>query len=166
MDPFKLKQANEPAEDEVDIVASLEKELRSEKKAEVNTTQSQCVGSSGIELPDAPGQNEYLKAKAEKYAMQDDVKPGTGTTSILGDFNFLLDMQSMAAEQNSGLARSQSMAMAYSTMQNTDSSAQKIIESQMAYNLSASSFGLQDKERKSFKSAMKKSKFGNNTMYR
>lgn len=165
IDPFALHAATVPAEDETDIVEALEKELRAEKKADVKTSQSQQLGGSGIELPDAPGQNEYLKAKAEKYAMQDAVPEGAGTQSILGDFSFLLDMQSMAAMQNSRLTAGQTTAMAFSTIASKQTSAQKIIESQLAYNLSASSFGLQDKSQKSYNKAVKKSKFGNNRMY-
>ena len=164
-DPFVLKKLNVPEEEEVDIVAALEKELRAEKKDDVKANQSQQLGGSGIELPDAPGENNYLKQKAERYAMQDNVPQGAGTQSILADFSFLLDMQSMAAEQNSAMASNQTMAMAYSTL-SAQSSAEKIIESQLAYNLSASSFGLGDKERTAYGKAKKKSKFGNNKMYR
>ena len=164
-DPFILKQDNVPDGEEVDIVAALEKELRAEKKAEVKTNQSQQVGGSGVELPDAPGENEYLKRKAAKYAMQDNVPQGSGTQSTLADFSFLTDMQSMAAEQNSGLAANQTMAMVFATL-SAQPTAEKIVESQFAYNLAASSFGLRDKEKKTFKHAIKKSKFANNATYR
>lgn len=163
-DPFVLKKQNVPVEEETDIVASLEKDLRAEKKQELKTDQSQHLGGSGLELPDAPGQNLYLKAKAEKYAMQDPIKPGGGSQSVLADFSFILDMQSMAAEQNSSLASGQTMAMAFSTL-SAQPSANKIVESQMAYNLAAATFGKENNERKGLRNAQKSSKFGNNSMY-
>jgi hypothetical protein len=164
-DAFALAKNTVPVEEDTDIVAALEKDLRSEKKQEVKTEQSQQLGGSGIALPDAPGENEYLKQKAEKYAMQDDIKPGYGTNSCLGDFSFLLDMQSMAAEQNSSFASSQSMAMAFATLASQQSSPQKIVESQTAYNLAASQFGMAGKERKGIQNARKNNKFANNSVY-
>ncbi len=164
-DPFALKQGTVPDAGEVDIVAALEKELRAEKKEDVKTQQSQHLGGSGLELPDAPGQNQYLKAKAEKYAMQDNVPEGAGTRSVLGDFSFILDMTSMAAEQNSSFASNQTMAMAFSTLANAQSSAEKIVESQFAYNLAASSFGLKERDKKSVSNAKKHNRMGNNSMY-
>ncbi len=165
-DAFALAKNNVPVEEDTDVVAAIEKDLRAEKKQDVKTDQSQQLGGSGIELPDAEGENEYLKAKAEKYAMQDNVPEGYGVNTPLGDFSFLLDMQSMAAEQNSSIASNQAMAMAFSTLQSKQTSAQKIVESQLAYNLAAAQFGLQDKERAAYGKAKKKSKFGNNSVYR
>jgi hypothetical protein len=75
-------------------------------------------------------------------------------------------MQSMSATSNGSFASNQSMAMAFSTLQNAQSSAEKIVESQMSYNLAASSFGLQDRDRKSVANAKRHNKMGNNTMYR
>lgn len=164
-DPFMLEKTTVPQKEEVDVVAALEKELRSEKKKEVRSLTSQMVGSSGVELPDRPGQNTYLMRKAAKYAVEDNVKAGDGVQSKLGDFSSLLAQENMAAEQNSSFARNQLMAMAFSTIHNKSSPAEKIIESQTAYNLAASSFGLNDLEQKSFKRAQKRNKFRNNQLY-
>jgi hypothetical protein len=165
-DPFVLKKSNVPDEGETDVVAALEKELRSEKKQEIETKQSQILGSSGLELPDMPGQNLYLKEKAEKYAMVDNVPEGAGTRSSLGDFSFILDMQTMAANQQSSYASNQLMAMAYATLaSDAQTGAQKIVESQFAYDLTAATFGLHDREKKAISQAKKSNKMANNAMY-
>jgi hypothetical protein len=165
-DVAMLAKNNVPEQKEVDIVSELEKELRAEKKDNVETNQSQQLGGSGAIRPDMPGDNEYLKAKVAKYAQNDNVRSGMGTRSILADFSTILDMQSHAALQNSSLARNQTMAMAYSTLQAAAPQAERVIESQMSYNLAATTFGLADKSQKSYKRAIKSSKLGNNAMYR
>ncbi len=163
-DPFALKKANVADSSQTDVVAALEKELRSEKKAEVKSQQSQQLGSSGISLPDMPGQNLYLKEKAEKYAMQDYIPSGAQTQSRLGDFSFILDMQSMAANTPQ-LATNQEMAMAFSTLSNEQTAVAKMVESQFAYNLTASTFGMHDREKKAIAKARKSNSMLNNSMY-
>ena len=173
-DPFTLVKQTVPVEQDVDVVQQLEKELRAEKKAQVETSTAQMGGSSGVELPDLPGQNNYLIRKAKKYAVEDDIP--WWTISILGDFSALLAQQSMAAEQSkftpisqlgkpSAIAHNQVMAMAFSTLHNNQNTAQKIVESQTAYNLAASSFGLRDMERKALKTARKRNKLDNDSLY-
>ncbi len=165
-DPFALKKGNVPEQSEVDIVAELEKDLRSEKKATVKTDQSQIVGGSSAVLPDIiDGDNEYLKNKVQRYAMQDNVPPAASTSSMLGDFSRLLAMSSESPIENSGFARNQLMQMQFSTLDNASSQAERIVESQMGYDLAASSFGLNSKSNKSYKHAKKNSKLLNNAFY-
>jgi len=164
MDPFLVAKLTKPEQEEIDVVADLERELRSEKKEEISTNQSQELGASSSILPDLPGQrNTYLENKVKKYAVFDQVPPPS--SSVLGDFSRLIDMQSQAPMQNSGLGRNQMMTMAYSTLQNKTSEAQRIVESQLAYNLSASSFGLEKINKKTYKRARGESRMLTNTMY-
>lgn len=164
MDPFTMAKLTKPEEPEIDVVANLERELRSEKKQEIDNKQSEELGASSMILPDIPGGvNTYLQNKVNKYAVFDNVPPPS--SSVLGDFSRLIDMQSEAPMQNSALGRNQMMTMAYSTIANTSSEAQRIVESQMAYNLSAASFGLDRKDKKNAKRAKKDSKFLMHTIY-
>lgn len=162
-DPFLNAKLTKASNDEVDIVAALERDLRSEKKQETLNSQSQQLGSSGTQLVDFPGDNEYLKRKAQLYARVDNVPPPS--SSVLGDFSNLLGQTSSRAYPNSGLARNQLMAMSYSTMENKSSESERIVESQLTYQLAASDFGLETKSQRAFKDAKKKSKLGNNSMY-
>ncbi len=145
-----------PDKNQIDVVADLEKDLRSEAKDKQESQQSQELGGSGPILPDiANADNNYLKNKVEKYAKVDPIKP---TTSILGDFSNLLGQQSGGVTQDNAIARNQMMAMTYSTLANTASQAERVIESQLSYNLAATSFGMNSLSEKSFKSAMHQNK--------
>jgi len=164
-DPFLLVRSTEPAKDQVDIVSALEAELRVKKKDEVKDKQSQELNASSSILPDLPGQeNTYLKNRVAKYAVEDNWKPGQNRNSVLGDFSAVLDMTSVAPVQNSGMARNQLMSMTFSTLAQ-EPPAERIIESQLAYNLAASQMGLESKSKKAFKAAKKYNKLQDNMMY-
>ena len=123
-----------------------------------STKQSEELGGSGPVLPDIKdGINQPLQRKVEKYAQVDPVKP---SVSALGDFSNLLAMQSDEPTQNSGIGQNQMMAMTYSTLFNTASQAERVIESQLTYNLAATggSFGMNSLSEKNFKAALAKNK--------
>ena len=164
-DPFLLIRSSKPVEQDIDIVSELENELRSEKKSQIQSNQSQELNASSSILPDLPGQdNEYLKKKVAKYAIQDSWKPGQNRNSILGDFSKILDMTSLSAIPNSGLARNQLMSMTVSTLHQAPP-AERIIESQLAYNLAAADRGLDTIEKKSYKQGKKRNKLRDNIPY-
>ena len=163
-DPFKLVANNVADEEQVDIVADLEKELRSEKKQDVLNSNSQIQGSSGKELVDNNGNNRYLENKVRKFAKQDNIQH-TSTQSVLGDFSALLDGMSESQNNNNGFARNQLMAMGYSTIKNTQSQAALIAESSLTYQLAHSQFGLEDRNKKTVKHAKKFPKLANNSVY-
>lgn len=163
-DSSKLNLSTKPAQNQVNIVQALEDDLRSEKKAEIKTDQSQELGSSGAQLPDIiDGTNNYLLNKARRYAVVDNVG-STTQSGVLGDFTRLLQMTSSQNTQNSGLAGNNLIAMAVSTQQNTSSEADRVIESQLTYDLSAASFGLHSEERQTLKN-LKHDKFLDNTVF-
>ncbi len=158
----KLVKNVTPASSEVNIVQALENDLRTEKKTQIKTEQSQILGGSGTVLPDVvDGNNIPLIKKANKYAPVDNVGP---PTSVLADFSRLLNQQSPEQNQNAGLATGGLLAMSFSTMANTGPPAERIVESQLTYDLAAASFGLQTEEDKAMKK-MKGGKFLNAQMY-
>lgn len=148
-----------PDANQIDVVANLEKDLRSEQQERKVVKQSEELGmGTGPVLPDIKdGVNKKLQDKVNKYAKLDPVKPAV---SALGDFSNLLAMQADEPTQTSSIAQNQLMAMTYSTMFNTASQAERVIESQLTYNLAATggSFGLNSLSEKNFKDALAKNK--------
>lgn len=145
-----------PEAKQLDVVADLEKDLRSKQTKDQIDKQSEQLGASGPILPDVVnGENKYLQQKAQKYAPLDPVKP---SVSQLGDFNNLLMQMDDEQKQNNAIPRNQLMAMSYSTLFNDASQAERVIESQLTYNLAASSFGMNSLSEKNFRAAQFKNK--------
>ena len=165
--------------------------MRSEKKEEVKDMQSQIVGGAGESSPDTGLPNLALINKVAKYARQDNVP--VVSSSVLGDFTRMLDMQSDGPTQDNGIARNQLMAMAYSTLQQKggiEGSSDRIIESQQTYQLQSDyglgsgrkgsdpyqkmdksqmmhttgQYGMEEREKKAVSNAKRYSKFGNGSM--
>lgn len=152
-----------PSGEEVDVVAALERDLRAEKKDQKESEQSQQLGASGANLPDIfNGKNVPLLQKAKRYAPGD---PVTGTNSVLGDFSRLLDQEQDRPTSASGQARNQLLAMSYSTLENRATEPQRIIESQLPYQLAASSYGLGSMEERGYRKARNKNKFADNGIF-
>lgn len=185
MDPFRIQNRKAenssaqlmtstlPSKSNTDIVQALEDDLRSEKKEQLKSNLSQILRSSGTERPDVIlntglevtgefTQNDALLEKAKKYGMVDQVPPPQ--SRVLGDFSRILGMTNESPQENNGLARNSLLAMSISTLDNSTSEAQRIVESQMTYDLAASSFGMASEEERGYRKASKISKFGDNAL--
>lgn len=188
MDPFRIQTQHKaqsrnasaklmtntlPSESNTDVVQALEDDLRSEKKEQTKSQLSQILGSAGTQRPDVIlntglevvgefTQNNELLAKARRYGMVDQVPPPQ--SRVLGDFSRILGLTNEQPQENNGLARNSLLAMSISTLDNATSEAQRVIESQLTYDLSAASFGMASEEERGFKKATKRSKFADAAM--
>ena len=179
-DPFSLFKGTKPQEKDIDVVAALEADLRSDKKQDLNDNNSQQLGGSALISPDTGLPNTHLLNMAAKYAPGDNVQPSPGIANVQADFSRLLGGMSQYETQNGGAARSNLMAMAVSTLQNgkpnnstsdsLKSDAQRIIEAQLNYELASpndryemaskqmhltpNQFNLHNKEKRAYRRAL------------